>query len=164
MNITVLLAIILAASLTGACRQPDGSIPALDEDSSNRVGDLGNDLQAIARGEASAHKDLADGLAAEVEGSGERLAVVQEFAGRLADAVASAKLTEQSAQQLAHTSWTLMRATELSERQTRALQAELRSQLSAIGVSADLADAVVADVPPVQRAVTTRPRRWYEVL
>jgi len=90
--------------------------------------------------------------------------VVEGFAGRFADAVASAKLTEQSAQQLARTSWTLVGATEMSERQIRALQAELRSQLASVGIPQDRVDAVVAEVPTVQRAVSTRPRRWYEVL
>jgi len=78
--------------------------------------------------------------------------------------VASSKLTEQSAQQLARTSWTLVGATEMSERQIRALQAELRSQLASVGIPQDRVDAVVAEVPTVQRAVSTRPRRWYEVL
>jgi hypothetical protein len=140
-------------------------IPTLDADRANRVGDLANDLLAVARGEEVARKDLADDLAAETDTSAAQpQEAARKFGRQLAEAVASVTLIEQSAQQLALTSWTLVAATELSDRQIRALQAELRSQLSSVGVPPDRADAVVAEVPAVQRAVTTRPRRWYEVL
>jgi hypothetical protein len=162
---TALLAILVLAVLSGGCRQPDGVTPPLDEQGMNRISDLSRDLQSVARGEAGAPKDFADDLLVFVdEHSPETRTVVEGFAGRLAEAVASASLSEPAAEQLAHTSWMVVGATEMSDRQIRSLQAEFRSQLTAVGIPQDRADAVVAEVPTVQRAVTTRPRRWYEVL
>jgi len=161
----VILALVLVVALTAACRQPDGSLPPLDEQDTNRISDLAHDLQAIAGGDVSAHKDFAQDLVVFVDPHAqEAQTTVLGFAGRLAEAVASAKLTEQSAQQLAHTTWSLVGATEMSDRQIRAMQVELRTQLSASGVGQERVDAIAAEIPTVQRAVTTRPRRWFEVL
>jgi len=160
----VLRVVILIAVLTGACRQPDGAMPMPDEDVSNSIGDLGRDMQAIARGETTAKKDFADDLWGLADEDTAQQPAVLQFAERFADALASASLTEQSAQQLAHTSWLLVGATELSERQIREMQGELRSQLTSTGIPQDRVDAIVAEVPTLQRAVTTRPRRWYEIL
>ena len=165
MKLPVIFALVLVAALTAACRQPDGSLPPLDEQDTNRISDLAHDLQAIAGGDASAHKDFAQDLVVFVDPHApEAQATVLDFAGQLAAVVASAKLTEQSAQQLAHSTWSVVGATEMSDRQIRAMQEELRTQLSANGVAQERVDAVVAEVPTVQRAVTTRPRRWFEVL
>ena len=160
---TAFLTILVLAVLSGGCRQPDGVTPPLDEQGMNRISDLSRDLQSIARGDAGAPRDFADDLLVLVDSSDARPAV-EGFAGRLAEAVASATLAAPAADQLAHTCWMVVGATEMSDRQIRSLQAELRSQLAAAGIPQDRADAVVADVPMVQRAVTTRPRRWYEVL
>lgn len=161
----VILVIILLSSLTSGCRQPDGATPTPDEEAANRIFDIGNGLQQVARGEAGAKEGLVQDFQVFVDPHTQAAqSAAQGFATRLGDAVLSASLTEQSAQQLAHTIWVVAAATELSEKQTRALQDELRSQLTLAGISQDKVDAVVAEVPTVQRAVTTRPRRWYEVL
>jgi hypothetical protein len=160
----MLLAIVLVAAFATACRQPDGTVPALDDQTTNRISDLGRDLQAVARGESDAKKAFADDLAVFAdEDEPETLDAVRGFAVRLGDALVSAKLNDQSAEQIAQTSWKLVGATELSDRQVKGLQGELRSQLTSVGTPQDRADAVVAEMPTVQRAVTTRPRRWFEV-
>jgi predicted NBD/HSP70 family sugar kinase len=158
-------AAIAVTLLSASCRQPDGATPTLDAQSSNRIYDLSRDLGAIAGGDATAQRDLVDDLSVLAEeDDAQAQAVVRAFAERLAAAVGSARLTDQSAQQLAQTSWTVVGVTDLSDRQVRALQGELRMQLASAGIPQDVVDTVVADVPTVQRAVTTRPRRWYEVL
>jgi type IV pilus biogenesis protein CpaD/CtpE len=161
---SAILILVLVASLTAGCRQPDGPIPSPDEENANRIGDIGRDLEAVARGESGATQGLADDLAVFADDHSEdEKEVVRAFARRLGDAVVNAKLTEQTAQQIAQTSWRLVGVTELSDRQVRALQDELRGQLVAVGVSESQADVVIAEMPAVQRAVTTRPRRWYEI-
>ena len=152
----------LAVSAAG-CRQPDGPLPTpKGEEVPNRLADLSRDLMAVARGETQAKQDFADDLRvfARTPG-GEKVAV--EFGLGLGDAVHGAKLTEQSAQQLAHTSWTVVGATELSERQSKALVADLKSQLLALGVPEDKSAAASAQVEAVQKTISTRPRRWYEI-
>ncbi len=159
------LLVILVATLAGACRQPDGVTPVLDAENADRIRDLGRDLALVATGDASAHQDFADDLVVFVDPHAPGVqTAVHDFALHLAGAVALAKLTDQAAQQIARTSWVVIGSTEQSDRQIRAVQAELRSQLAAVGIPQDRVDAVVAEVPTVQRAVTTRPRRWYEVL
>ena len=165
MKLFAVAAALAVTLLCASCRQPDGATPTLDAQNSNRIYDLSRDLGAIAGGDATAQRDLVEDLSVLAEENNtEAQAVVRSFGERLAAAVVSARLTDQSAQQLAHTSWTVVGVTDLSDRQVRALQGELRTQLASAGIPQDVVDTVVADVPTVQRAVTTRPRRWYEVL
>jgi hypothetical protein len=164
-NPLVAVTVVVVALTCASCRQPDGVTPTLDAQSTNRIYDLSRDLGAIAGGDATAQRDLIDDLSVLAEaGDTEALAAARTFAERLAAAVTSAMLTDQTATQLARSAWTVISVTDLSDRQVRALQDELRSQLASAGIPQDMVDAVVADVPTVQRAVTTRPRRWYEVL
>lgn len=150
--------------MSSACRQPDGPIPSPDEENANRISDMGRDLQAVARGESDAKGAFAEDLAVFADDHDtEAIQTVKGFGGRLADAIGSARLSDDSAQQISRLCWQIVGATELSDRQVKALQGELRMQLASVGVSQDRADAVVAEMPNVQRAVTTRPRRWYEV-
>lgn len=165
MKIRALFVLVLLATLSTACRQPDGVTPTLDAQNANRIVDLSRDLGAIASGDAGAQKDFVDDLVVFVDSHAtEAQGVVQGFAGRLAAAVSSATMTDPAAEQLARTSWMVVGITDLSDRQLRTLQGDLRSQLMVLGIPQDRVDAVVAEVPTVQRAVTTRPRRWYEVL
>ncbi len=157
-------AVLFACVLALGCRQADGAIPSLDEEGTNRVADLGRDLRAIARGESDANGGFAAGLSVFVDEGDSALAAVRAFGVTIESAVAAARFTDESAEQLAKTAWMVVDATELSERQVKDLQRELRGHLIGVGVSEAQADAVVAAVPTVQRAVTTRPRRWYEVL
>ena len=47
--------------LIGGCRG-DGPMPTIDEETSNRLGDIARDLRSVANGEADARKDLSDDL------------------------------------------------------------------------------------------------------
>ncbi len=160
-----LLVIALFAASAAGCRQPDGPTPTLNEEDSNRVFDMSNDLRAAARGEQSGPEDFANDLGVVFgDNNPAGLAVTKGFAQRLATALVSIPLTDESAAQIARTSWMVAGATQYSDRQVKALQVELAAQLTALGVATERVDAVVAEVPVVQRAATTRPRRWYEIL
>jgi hypothetical protein len=137
-------------------------MPRAEGEIPNRLGDLSRDLQAIAGGDQQARQDFVDDLKVFTRAQSASTAV-EPFGRRVADAVADAKLNEQAAQQLAHTTWTVVAATELSERQIDALQTELKTNLVTAGVPAERAETVAADVSVVQKTITTRPRRWYEV-
>lgn len=159
-----IFAVVLLAVFSVGCRQPDGVVPPLDEEDLNRISDLGRDLEGVAGGAADARQAFAADLAVLAdEHDPDAMAAVKGFAERLGDAVASRSLTGQAAQEIARTGWNLIGVTDLSDRQVKALQADLRTQLTGAGVPPDRADAIVAEMPSVQRAVTTRPRRWYEV-
>ncbi len=161
-HVSVFLLMALVVSAAG-CRQPDGPLPtAKGEEVPNRLGDLSRDLLAVARGETQAKQDFAEDLRVFAKTPGGEQAAV-DFGLGLGDALLGAKMTEQSAQQLAHTSWTVVGATELSERQGKALVADVKSQLLAIGVPEDKSAAASARVETVQKAISTRPRRWYEI-
>jgi hypothetical protein len=161
-HVPVFLLMALAVTAAG-CRQPDGALPTpKGEEVPNRLADLSRDLMAVGRGETQARQDFADDLRVFTKTPGGEKAAV-EFGLSLGDAVLGAKVTEQSAQQLAHTSWTVVGATELSERQSQALVADVKSQLLALGVPEDKSAAAAAKVETVQKTISTRPRRWYEI-
>ena len=146
----------------GACRQADGPMPPTLSDTSNRVGDVSRDLLAAAAGDPAGSKDLSDDLKTfATSPEGEAAAVT--LASRVADVVRGAKLTEQTAQQLAHSLWTVVAGRELSERQVEVIQGEVKTQLTAIGVLEPTTEPVIAEIVALQNVVTARPRRWYEV-
>ena len=163
---STLLSIALLTTLVSAaaCRQPDGPLPSAGNDAEipNKLYDMSRDLQSIAGGEEQAKQDWVDDVRVFARTSQSESAVVP-FARQIADAVAGTKLTEQGSQQLAHSTWTAVAATELSDRQVETLQGELKSHLLAAGVPDDRATAAATEVGTVQKAISTRPRRWYEV-
>ncbi len=155
---------IVGFSLSAAgCRQSDGPMPPIQSEVTNRLGDLSRDLQSAARGEAQAKADFADDLRVFARTpAGEK--TVSAWGLKVADLVANnKKLTEQAAQQLAHTSWTVVAGTQLSEHQAETLKTDLKAQLVALGAPEDQSASVAAQVMDVQKAVSTRTRRWYEL-
>jgi hypothetical protein len=54
-------------------------------------------------------------------------------------------------------------AREMSERQVESLQNDMQALLISIGATESSAQAVAAQIAEVQKAVTSRQRRWYEV-
>ncbi|MEQ1573140.1 MAG: hypothetical protein ABL993_02730 [Vicinamibacterales bacterium] len=165
MNSVVLrvLLLALAVSISG-CRQADGELPTPQGEVPGRLVDLTRDLMAVARGETQATQDFADDLRVFARNP-EAEKTVTRFGLQIGDAVAGAgtKLTEQSAQQLAHTSWTVVGATELSDRQVETLRTDVQAQLTALGIPEDRSAALAGQVPEVQKAISTRARRWYEM-
>jgi hypothetical protein len=164
-NIAVCLAVLVALSST-ACRQPDGPLPtATDEETTNRLYDLSRDLEEVSRGSDAERQGFVDDLLVFADPHRpEALEAVRRFGTQLVDAVPKNKLSLESTQQLVRTCWTLVAATQLSDRQVKQIQEELGPQLTAIGVPQDRVDALLAELPGLQRAISTRPRRWYEVL
>lgn len=137
-------------------------MPQATGDVPNRLGDLSRDLLSVAGGEQQARQDFVDDLKVFAR-SPATAAAVEPFSQHFAEAVSGTKLTEQGAQQLAHSAWTVVAATELSSRQIDALEAEVKTNLVSAGVAADRATSVAADAKAVQQAISTRPRRWYEL-
>ena len=155
---------MMALAVAGAgCRQADGVMPKAEVEVPNRLSDLSRDLLSVAGGEAQAKQDFADDLVvfAKKRASGEKATLA--FSTRVTDVIAGKKLTEQAAQQLAHTSWLIVGATELSDRQVEALQNDIKTNLLAAGVTEMRATQIAAEVPAIQEAVTLRERRWYEL-
>ena len=99
-NCLVMVFLALAAA---GCRQADGPMPKAEGEVPNRLTDLSRDLLSVAGGEVQAKQDFADDLIvfARERPSGEQATLA--FSTRITDVVAGKKLTEQAAQQLAHT-------------------------------------------------------------
>jgi hypothetical protein len=145
------------------CRQPDGQVPTPDATVQEELVDVSRDLQYIAAArDPAAPKDLADDLRKYAQRSS-AVPAVDELSRRTAGAVAGAQLTEQAAQRLTHNLWVSVAARDISERQVESLQNDTQSLLMSIGVAEDRAQQVALQVGEVQRAVTARPRRWYEL-
>lgn len=157
----LVLLVSIAALSSAACRQPDGATPPTTEEALNRLNDLSRDLQSIAAGEQQARQDFVDDIKVFARSPAAEAAVAS-FAQGLGTLVAGSKLTEQGSQQLAHSAWTAVAATELSSRQIETLEAEMKTNLMAAGIPEDRATAAAGEVETVQEAITTRPRKWYE--
>lgn len=151
----------VVVSLAG-CRQPDGPLPASDDETQNRLGDLTRDLLNVATRQPDAPNDFAEDLRVFAR-SPEGEEASRTFARRVADVIPGSRLNEQSAQRLAHSCWTAIAGRELSQRQVEAVQNDLEGLLSSIGVPEERAHAVAEQVSEVQKVVTIRPRRWYEL-
>lgn len=157
-------AVLAAALMTLAgCRQPDGEVPTPNETVQEELGDVTRDLQYIATGrDPNAANDLAEDLRKYARRE-TALAAVDELSQRTAAAVAGSQLTDEAAERLTHNLWLAIAALELSERQVEALQNETQALLVSVNVPEERAEAVAAQVGDVQRAVSDRPRRWYEL-
>jgi hypothetical protein len=157
------LLLVAGVGLAG-CRQADGPLPAPNPTVQEELVDVAHDLENIAKArDPQAPKDLADDLRKYTSRRPSAEPVVDELSSRTAKVVAGSKLTEQLAQQLAHNLWLSIAARELSERQIETLQNDMQSLLMSFGVVDTEAQNVAAQVGVVQRAVTDRGRRWYEL-
>jgi hypothetical protein len=159
--VRVIVSVVAVMSLSG-CRQADGPVPTPNAGRQEELNDVARDLQYIASGtEPDGPEYLADDLRKYAR---ERaVPAVDELARRTASAVAGTKLADETAQRLSHSLWVSVSARELSERQIEGLQNDMQSMLVSIGAAEDRAQLVAAQVGEVQRAVTDRPRRWYEL-
>jgi hypothetical protein len=137
-------------------------MPTIDEETSNRLGDVARDLRSVANGETDARKDLADDLRVFAIEEADALTAVDDLARQVADALAGKPLTDEQARVIAEDLFTSTAARELSPRQVEALRTETAAGLVAAGVPEETARNVAAQVDIVQQAVA-RPRRWYEV-
>jgi hypothetical protein len=158
-----ILIIVVIGTTAAACRQPDGPMPAAEGDVPNQLGDLSRDLLSFTSGDSQARQDFLEDL--KTFGSGRPAAeeAAVRFGTKVASAIEGRTLSEQAAQQLARTCWLVIDATELSERQSADLQETLRTHLVSAGVPEAQAAEVTAEAGVAQKAVSTRPRRWYEM-
>jgi type IV pilus biogenesis protein CpaD/CtpE len=162
----ILPSFVIALALgTAGCRQADGTLPTAEsrDDVVNRLGDMSRDLLSVSRGDTQARQDLADDLRVFVDGRADAVPAVDELARRTADVVAGKTLNEQSAQRLAHQLWTVAAARDLSDRQVETVQNDLHGLLISAGVPEDNAVNVASQAGEVQKLVTNRERRWYEM-
>ena len=158
----MLLVAAMLASVS-ACRQADGSVPTPSAETQEELIDVSRDLQYIASGrDPAAPKYLASDLRKYARRATARPAV-EELAQRTAAAVTGVTLGEQDAQRLTHNLWLTVAAREISERQVEGLQSDMQALLLSVGVPQNRAEPVAAQMGEVQRAVTDRPRRWYEL-
>ena len=155
--------IVVVALVVAGCRQPDGEVPAPNATVQEELVDVSRDLQYIASG---SDPGAAGDLAADLRKYTSRttaVPAVDELSARAAAAVGGSKLTQQTADQLAQKLWLSVAARDMSERQVEGLQNETQSLLVSMGIPEERAAPVAAQVGEVQRAVTDRPRRWYEL-
>lgn len=156
-----MIVVFASLSVTG-CRQAEGPLPVAQGEVPNRIGDITRDLMNAAGGDRKASEELGDDLSVFAERRGEAAARV--LAQRVCDAVAGSTLMEDTAQRLANFLWLSTAAREISERQGESVQKDVRALLVSVGVTEPLADAVAAQMGELQKAVSARPRRWYERL
>ena len=163
MHIRPTIVAALIPLLLAGCRQADGPMPQASGEVPNRLSDISRDLQSVARGDMQARQDLADDVSVFAADEKEPRQAVNELSRRTAEVVDGSRLTDQSAQRLAHQLWTAASARELSQRQVETLQGEMHGLLVEIGVPEERAENVAAQVAEVQRLVSRRSKRWYEV-
>ncbi len=156
---------LAAACVAAGCRMADGPMPMPTAEDANRLDDLRRDLGDVVGGNAEGRKNFSDDLLVFVDREKQPDAVpaINELARQIADAAAATQLKEANAPPLLRQVWTAVAARELSEKQVTQLQAEIKTTLTGLSVAEPSAQAIVNQVGTVQKAVTSRQRRWYEV-
>lgn len=153
-------AVLVAAVL--ACRQADGPAPTPTPDQSNEIADISRDMMNVVNKDPQAPDDLRSDLMKYSPNEAASREIAQ-LARDLTQALASARLEDQTAQRLAQTLWLGLTAKDFSERQIEALEAELKTVLASAGVTEERAQPIADRLGEVQKAITDNPRRWYQV-
>jgi hypothetical protein len=140
-------------------------MPMPSSEDLNRLDDLRRDVGNVVAGHAEAKQDFTDDLLVFVTPGTkpEAPAAISELARLVADAAQSAQLKEAALPPLLKQVWTAVAARELSEKQVTALQADVKTTLTGLGVAEPAAQSVSNQIGTVQKAVTDRARHWYEV-
>ena len=156
---------LAAACAAAGCRMADGPMPMPSAEDTNRLDDLRRDLGDVVAGNAEGRKNFADDLLVFVDVSEKPDAVpaINDLARQIAEAAAATQMKEAAAPPLLRQVWTAVAARELSEKQVTQLQADVRTTLGGLGVAEPMAQAISNQVGTVQKAVTNRQRRWFEV-
>ena len=165
MSFRLLAVLSVVACVAAGCRMADGPMPMPGNEDLNRLDDLRRDVGNVVAGHAEAKQDFADDLMVFVNAGAkpEASAAINELARLVADAAAAAQLKEASLPPLLKQVWTAVVARELSEKQVTALQADVRTTLSGLGIAEPAAQSISNQIGTVQKAVTDRTRRWYEM-
>jgi hypothetical protein len=148
--------VALAVAIAG-CRMADGPLPTPNNEDLNRLDDLRRDVGNVVAGHPDAKKDFADDLQVFVRAGARAEAppAVNELARLISDAAVTAQLKETAVSPLLRQVWTALVARELSEKQIATLRK--------LAVPEPSAQAISSQIVVVQKAVTDRQRRWYEV-
>ena len=143
----------------------DGPLPMPSSEDANRLDDLRRDLGDVVAGNAEGRKNFADDLMvfADLDQKPESAAAINDLARQISDAATAAQIKEPAAPPLLRQVWTAVAARNLSEKQVTQLQADVKTTLAGLGVAEPSAQAIVNQIGTVQKAVTERQRRWYEV-
>jgi hypothetical protein len=143
----------------------DGPLPMPTSEDQNRLDDLRRDIGNVVGGNQEGKKDFADDLLVFVQASAkpEAPAAVNELARLITEAAAAAQLKEAALPPFLRQVWTALAARELSEKQVTTLQADVKTTLTGLGVPEPSAQGISNQIGTVQKAVTERSRRWYEV-
>ena len=160
--VSVIVAVLGLSS--AACRMADGPLPPATGDVPNELGDISRDLWNTANGNPDGMADLATDLGHYAEGRDGGPVATAELSRRLGQALAGKMFMVAEALPLAHSCWLAAAGRQLSDKQVEDLQNEVKSQLMSLGVDEQQAQGVATQVGVVQRAVTARQRRWYELL
>lgn len=156
----------LCVVLLTSCRMADGPVPdPKDGETANRVGDLSRDLSNVAAGHADATQDFMDDLLQFVDLGAKPDAAepVKELGNQLIAAFSETKATERAVVPLLERVVVGLMARTLSEKQVEQVRDEVRQAAIDLGVDDVKARALASQIEIVQRAVTDRHRRWYEV-
>jgi hypothetical protein len=154
-------ALVVFALTAAGCRQADGEVPTPSAGVQLDLQDVTRDLLNAAGGDPEAPKDLADDIAKYADRRGGQEA--RELSRRIADVLKGSKLDETSAQRLAHHLWVAVAAKDLSTRQADQLRKDVEELLVSVGVERQRAEGASAQVTELQKAITLREKRWYEV-
>ena len=162
----LLASLCVAVALAAAgCRMADGPMPMPGPEDLNRLEDLRHDVGNVVAGHAEAKQDFVDDLLVFVKADTkpEAPAAISELARLVAEAATTAQLKEAALPPLLQQMWTAVTARELSEKQVTALQADVKTTLTGLGVAEPAAQSIANQVGTVQKAITDRQRSWYEV-
>ena len=156
------VACVAAALSLAACKQPEGAVPRAEGETPNRIHDITRDLMATAGGDRQAAADLGDDMGAFVDSMPANEAV-RDMSAKVAEAIAGKKVTEEAATQLARQMWTAAAAREFNPDQVEALQNEMKTTLTSVGATEPAITAATTEIEELQKVVTTRQKRWYEI-
>jgi hypothetical protein len=157
----LVVAVIAAAMLGGACSQSDGPVPVPTDEQPNKIYDIGRDLQHIAGGEAAAQKDLLDDLNG-IDSTDRPAPLVENFSNALGAAVKNKPLPDQIAQATAKQVFVVLTARQLSEKQIKQVTTDLKTEITKAAVEPPKADQVASAATALQAAITKNKRRWYQ--
>jgi hypothetical protein len=153
--------LLIVAVALGACKQADGQMPTKTQDVPNRLSDIRRDLESIGSGDTQAVQDLSDDLtvfAAEADG----ITAARALATTVSPLLMKKTMNDDARTRMADLLWLTVAGHDLSERQADALKDDMRALLASLGVAPADANLVAGRMDTVHKAVSERPRRWYE--